>query len=101
MEISRHGRIDDLGKLLLGVHAPDRPAQRHTPTPQTPGGDRVEISNAAKELQRVRELAQTDDGARSEKVAQLKQAVDNGTYTVTGRTVADKLLRNTLIESVL
>ncbi|GKS59188.1 hypothetical protein YTPLAS18_27150 [Nitrospira sp.] len=101
MEISRHGRIDDLGKLLLGVQAPDRSPQRHTVNPQTPSGDRVEISDAAKELQRGRELAQADDGARSEKVARLKEAVDNGTYTVTGRTVADKLLRHTLIESVL
>ncbi len=102
MEISRHGRIDDLGKLLLGVQPAERSTVKSAAGPQPAGGtDRVDISDAAKELQRARESAQSDPPDRAEKVAMLRDAVESGTYTVSGRKVADQLLRQTLIDSVL
>lgn len=102
MEISRHGRIDDLGKLLLGVQSTERSsAKKVAGGDATKGTDRVEISQAAKDLQRVRELSASESPERTEKVASLKQAVETGTYTVSGRTVSDQLLRHTLLDSVL
>ncbi|MFO0775917.1 MAG: flagellar biosynthesis anti-sigma factor FlgM [Nitrospiraceae bacterium] len=101
MEISKQGRIDDLGKVLLGTQPSARAAAKTaygTPDKTT---DRVEISQAAKDLQRVRSLAQTESPDRADKVDALKQAVESGTYTVSGRTVSNKLLTNTLLDSVL
>ncbi len=100
MEISRHGRIDDLGKLLLGVQPADRTTARKVATGEA-GQDRVEISAAAKELQRVRELSHAGEAARAQKVQQLKEAVERGTYTVKGQVVADRLIQQTLIDGVL
>lgn len=101
MEISRHGRVDDLGKLLLGVQPSERSSSRKPTSAETPGTDRVEISEAAKEMQRVRDLTETGAAARADRVETLKQAVESGTYTVSGRKIADGLLRHTLIEGVL
>ena len=101
MEISRHGRIDDLGKLLLGVQASERPTSKKPADSQHQDRDRIEISDAAKELQRVRELTHAEGATRSERVAQLRQAVESGTYTATGRTVAERMILHTLAESVL
>ncbi len=100
MEISRHGRIDDLGKLLLGVQPADRGTTRKVAAGE-PGQDRVEISAAAKELQRVRELSHAGDTERAQKVQQLKESIEQGTYTIKGQVVADRLIRHTLIEGVL
>jgi len=100
MEISRHGRIDDLGKLLLGVQEADRSTGKKLKTP-TSEGDRVEISDVAKEMRQVGERARTADPAREQRIAQLKQAVETGTYDVQGRAVADRLIHHTLVDSIL
>jgi negative regulator of flagellin synthesis FlgM len=100
MEISKHGRIDDLGKLLLGVQEADRSAGKKLKALPS-GGDRVEISDAAKEMRQVGELVRAADPAREQRLAQLKQAVETGTYDVRGRAVGDRLIRHTLIDSVL
>lgn len=102
MEISRHGRIDDLGKLLLGVQPAERSsAKKAYGVESVKKADRVEISQAAKDMQHVRALSTVESPARTEKVASLKQVVETGTYTVSGRTVSDQLLRHTLVDSVL
>lgn len=101
MEISRHGRIDDLGKLLLGVQEADRPAGKKLKAVPSGGGDQVEISDAAKEMRQVGELARAADPAREQRLAQLKQVVETGTYDVRGRAVADRLIHHTLIDSIL
>ncbi|MGE3152757.1 MAG: flagellar biosynthesis anti-sigma factor FlgM [Nitrospiraceae bacterium] len=101
MEISRHGRIDDLGRLLLGVQEADRPTADKTLKAVPSGADRVEISHAAKEMRQVGELTRAADPARDQRLAELKQAVDTGTYDVRGRAVGDRLIRHTLIDSIL
>ncbi|GGJ64131.1 negative regulator of flagellin synthesis FlgM [Anoxybacillus voinovskiensis] len=49
--------------------------------------DKVEISQAAKELQEASKL----EAARQEKVEQLKQQVQTGTYTVDAKAVAESV----------
>ena len=75
MEISRHGRIDDLGRLLLGVQEADRPTADKTLKAVPSGADRVEISHAAKEMRQVGELTRAADPTRDQRLAELKQAV--------------------------
>ncbi|MCZ0754415.1 flagellar biosynthesis anti-sigma factor FlgM [Anoxybacillus sp. J5B_2022] len=49
--------------------------------------DKVEISQAAKELQEASKL----EAARQEKIEQLKQQVQTGTYTIDAKAVADSV----------
>lgn len=101
MEISGHGRAQELAALLLGVQeTSDRPMAKQT-AGRGPQQDQVEISQQAKEIQRIKALVAAPDAARAEHVEQLRQAVDNGTYDVNGRTVADALIRHVLTDAAL
>jgi negative regulator of flagellin synthesis FlgM len=100
MEISGHGRAQDLATLLLGVKDADRPG----PPASAPSGarqDEVRISDSAKEMQRIASFVDAPDAARAAQVERLRQALDNGTYNVDGRMVADAMIRQVLTDSVL
>ena len=58
----------------------------------------AKLSERARELARLKEIAQSMPEARSEKVDEIRKAVLNGTYTVSGTAVAESLLEELLIE---
>jgi negative regulator of flagellin synthesis FlgM len=100
MEISGRGRTADLAKLLLGVQEVGQTSGKYSAKPSRQG-DRVQISDQAKELQRIKALTNEPDHARAEKVERIRQAIDNGTYSVEGRKVGDAIIRHALMEQVL
>ena len=100
-------RTADLRILLkfLGSHAdtvlnsgkvPGMPAAQRAASQ-----DRVQISEQAKELQRLRTAAEQPSGERAAKVEHIRQSVEGGTYRVDGKQVADAIMRNVLMDSVL
>jgi negative regulator of flagellin synthesis FlgM len=101
MQISGHGKSDQLAKLLLGVQEAERSGARQAAAHKEAGKDQVHISEQAKELQRIRALAGEPDRARSERVDRIRQAIDSGTYNVSGRTVGDAILKQVLTDAVL
>lgn len=56
-------------------------------------GDTVKLSDAAKALLRSEQQAQETPDVDSERVEKLKAAIDDGTYQVNSRNVAEGLLR--------
>lgn len=100
MQISGHGKPDYLAKILLGIQGADDVSTKPLP-PQGGHQDRVQISDRAKEIQRIKALADQPDAAREERIAQISRSVDAGTYTVSGKHVADALIRQTLTDAVL
>ena len=100
MQISGHGKPDHLAKILLGIQGTDTVGGK--PKAQQDGRqDRVQISDRAKEMQRIKTLADQPDAAREAKIERISRSVDAGTYTVSGRQVADALIRQTLTDAVL
>ena len=100
MQISGHGRADHLATLLLGAQegAPVGANRR----PSSDGRqDRVQISQQAKEIQRIKALADQPDAAREARIEQISRAVDAGSYNVTGRKVGDAIIRHALTEAAL
>jgi negative regulator of flagellin synthesis FlgM len=62
-------------------------------------GDKVEISSQSRDLQKIHDiLAQTPD-VRSEKVAALKKAIEEGRYQVSAENIAQKMIQEILVES--
>ncbi len=55
--------------------------------------DSVTLSNDAKLLAEANRAASTDDGSRTEKIARLRQQVQNGTYVPNERGIAEGILR--------
>lgn len=100
MEISGNGRAIDLANLLLGVHEVERLGGKKL-TNDAPRHDQVEISEHAKEIQRIKALVNAPDTARTERIEQLRKALDSGTYDINGRKVADALIRHILTDAIL
>ncbi len=62
------------------------------------GADRVELSPQSREMNKIHEiLAQTPE-VRTEKVAELKKAVEEGTYQVRPEDVAEKMVQEMALE---
>ncbi|MFN2744451.1 MULTISPECIES: flagellar biosynthesis anti-sigma factor FlgM [Bacillus] len=72
------------------VHSYHKSFEKQTPSAQAAAKqeDKVEISAKAKELQQGPALMKE----RQEKIAQLKAAVENGTYKVDGKGIAEKMV---------
>jgi negative regulator of flagellin synthesis FlgM len=100
MQISGHGKPDYLAKILLGIQGADGVSAKPL-APQDGHQDRVQISDRAKEIQRIKALADQPDAVREERIAQISRSIDAGTYTVSGKHVADAVIRQTLTDSVL
>jgi negative regulator of flagellin synthesis FlgM len=101
MQISGHGKVDHLAKVLLGVHEAESSGARQAAVSTQVGKDEVRISAQAKELQRIRELASQPDPERAERVERIRQSIDSGTYDVSGRKVGDAILKQVLTDAVL
>lgn len=100
MRIPDHGRANELASALLGLTEVERvSAQRQAETPTR--GDQVEISEKAKELQRIKAFTDQPDPGRAERIEEIRKAIETGHYTVKGDRVADKLIRDVLTDAVL
>jgi negative regulator of flagellin synthesis FlgM len=74
--------------------------------PQTSGpdkvskGEKVELSQKSKEIQKIKKLAEESPEIREKKVAELKQKIEQGTYNVKGEKVAQKILEDLLLDLI-
>ncbi|MEQ1679399.1 MAG: flagellar biosynthesis anti-sigma factor FlgM [Nitrospira sp.] len=101
MQISGHGKVDHLAKLLLGVQDIEGTGNRQAAARTQVGKDEVQISAQAKEIQRIRELANQPDPERNEQVERIRRALDSGTYNISGRAVGDAIVKQVLTDAVL
>jgi len=101
MQISGHGKVDQLAKLLLGVQETEGTGGRQAAARTQVGKDEVQISAQAKELHRIRELANQPDPGRAEQVERVRRALDSGTYDVSGRAVGDAIVKQVLTDAIL
>lgn len=101
MQISGQGKTDHLAKLLLGVQDAGATGARQTPPRKEGGNDQVHISERAQELRRIQALASEPDQARIAHLDRIKQALDSGTYDVSGRKVGDALIKQVLTDAAL
>jgi len=80
-------KINNLGPSGVNPYK-NQMKQHQTATTNQAKSDQVEISSKAKELQERSQFAE----ARQEKVAKLKISVQNGTYQVDSKAVANKII---------
>ena len=82
----------------------DRSSHRPAPGPQAPAAqsapatsaDQVSVSDTARDLAKLRSAVGDPDTVREEKIAKLREAVENGSYHPDVRETAKKLLRDIL-----
>ena len=59
----------------------------------------VNLSQASKEVQKIREIILSESDVREDKVADLKERIESGKYTIDHKAVANKLV-NELIDEL-
>ncbi|QGQ48147.1 flagellar biosynthesis anti-sigma factor FlgM [Metabacillus sediminilitoris] len=81
-------KINNLGSM--GVNPYKRSLEKSAQTAQKPQAkeDKVEISSKAMDLQQTNEVTK----ARQEKIQAIKTQLENGTYTIDPKAIANGLL---------
>lgn len=54
--------------------------------------DRVELSESRKQVEELKNRVKNSEEVRAEKVEAIKKQIENGTYDVSGKKVADKII---------
>lgn len=103
MKITHRGPADtDVAQLVQGDKTVGQ--DKRTGDPKSEGvshSSKVQISQQARDLQKVAELKNTGDDLRAQKVKQIKDQIDQGTYKPDLVEVAKSILRtdvNSLLE---
>ncbi len=60
--------------------------------------DKVEISPQSRDLKKIQNVLAMTPDVRTEKVAALKKAIDEGTYQIKAEDIADKMLKEIIVE---
>jgi negative regulator of flagellin synthesis FlgM len=70
----------------------EKPATSTAKETVKPGQDQVSISKAARELQEAQKAVESVPDIREDKVADIKKRINDGTYSISAESLADKLL---------
>ncbi len=62
------------------------------------GGDRVELSPESRDIKKIQEILATTPEVRTEKVAAVKKALEEGTYQVKAEDIADRMIQEMALE---
>ncbi len=65
------------------------------------GYDKVELSSRAQEIENLAAKAKAEPAVREEKVAALKESIENGTYNARGEIVAGSILKANILDEML
>ena len=63
--------------------------------------DTVKISDEARELQEARKVLENISDVDVEKVAEIKNQIENGTYEVKSGKIAEKMVEDSLLNEIL
>lgn len=98
MKISQRGPADtDISQLVQNDKSVNQRRDTEVKSQQNAESARVNISDKARELQKIGELARTGDELRAEKVRQIKEQIAAGEYKVAPEQVAKSILRGEVI----
>ncbi len=80
-----------------------RQAEEKSGTEKTslPQDDSVRISSGAKEAQKIMAEVEKAPDIREDKVRELKTAIDAGTYNVSGEAVAEKMIKEFMLGTII
>ena len=62
--------------------------------------ERVDLSNKAKDIQKIKQVLEQTPEVREEKVQELKRQIESGSYVINPGGIADKMLGESLIDII-
>ena len=91
INVTNHG-IDNQNSLDKAQEAHGKDGSvRHNGTPTSPPDDSVALSSKAREIGRLSQLA-SENPDRAARITQIREAIQNGTYKVSGEDIANKII---------
>ena len=84
-------RVDNYGQVASTYNV-SKARKAEAVAKANKGNDTVEISNVAKTFQAARAAVAAASDVRTDKVAKLKAAIEEGTYSISGKDIAEKLV---------
>jgi negative regulator of flagellin synthesis FlgM len=96
MKIQGNNPVDGkelLGKVQESAKNQQQPAvKKGDQQPEKTTGDRISLSNGAREIAELKKMIDQLPEIREDKVAAIKKAIESGTYNVDSMKVAEKIL---------
>ena len=89
--------MDNISSISGSTNNPVRPVRQRTRSAETQhvgatSQDSIEVSSAARELQRAEEAARASGDLRFDVVSRLRSAVNDGTYRVDAHAIAQAMV---------
>jgi len=103
MKISEDKTIQDLIKNIKQIpdHQKVKCINIDTRKNKKISEERVELSKKASGLNKISRIIQKTPDIREEKVALLRKKIASGNYSISGKKIADKMIKEFLLEDVL
>ncbi len=103
MEINGKDSLAGLNSSIQRLDA----GQQQTPRTRKSGeespatdSDRIELSVKSRDIQHIDALIRSTPDVRMDRVAEVRSAIENGTYNVKAEKVADKIITGNMIDEV-
>lgn len=96
---SQNARMQYINQTDPSNHPEGTPSSQEAKE-SLPSKDRVDLSVRSKEMQKIYDVLQTTPDVRAEKVAQYKKSIEDGNYRVSPDDLADKMLKDSLLELI-
>ena len=84
----------------LDVQQPAQRVQKAGDGGSTSESDRIELSVRSREIQHIDDLIRSTSDIRAAKVEEIRNAIENGTYNVKAKQIAEKIIGGSLIDEV-
>lgn len=88
-------------RLIAKVYGQNQISRIKQPKKTSLGEDKVDLSAEGKEIQALRQKIAQLPEVREEKVAQLRAALQAGTYKVSAREIAEKMVDRSLTDVII
>ncbi|MDI6761921.1 MAG: flagellar biosynthesis anti-sigma factor FlgM [Thermodesulfobacteriota bacterium] len=82
------------------THPPEKNQKPGEADAKTASGDRVEFSTRSREMQKIYEVLQTTPEVRSDKVSEIKKRIEDGQYRVDSETLAEKIIKESILDLI-
>jgi negative regulator of flagellin synthesis FlgM len=102
MEIKPKNQADAIEAYVNQVQVKPKTEElsEKDPRQQAIKSDTVVISETAKRIQAAQSLLETTLDVRSEKVAEIKRRIEDGTYEIKPDQIAEKMIRESLLNDL-
>jgi negative regulator of flagellin synthesis FlgM len=102
MEITSKNQADAIEAYVSQVQVKPRPeeAAEKDPRPQAITSDTVVISETAKRIQAAQSQMEAIPDVRSDKVAEIRRRIEDGTYEIQPDKIAEKMIRESLLNDL-